>query len=434
MRNRAVLFNDAFVRAATIFSKAGMPDDSLMLRDIYGRIHFIINGDRNGYGDKIKKINQSVVNFGQYKLPKGEFVVFTADMIAPDSILTDPGIQEIVLPGLDRPIRFLDRLVVGQDWLSSSSGEGGTGIPRLVFFGLKGGVGRSTALTILAYELAKSGKRVLVIDFDLESPGLSSMLLPEQNLPDHGLVDWFVEDIVEQGQDVIPQMVARSPLAMNTTGEIRVVPAMGRNERYYISKLSRVFIDVPRDDKVERFIDRVLRICKELEEQEKPDIVLIDSRAGLHDLAAASIVHVATTALLFAGDTEQTWQSYRLLFSHWQSYPRVVTNIRNRIAMVQALFPESDQDVRADHFLQKSYALFLETIYDEEEEENTSLGDLFNFDLNDSSAPHFPVKIYWSSRFVEFDPSLMEKGVITDAQIAAAFGDFCARINEWIQG
>ncbi len=50
--------------------------------------------------------------------------------------------------------------------------------PRLVFHGIKGGVGRSTAIAMLAYHLAKKGKNVLLIDFDLESPGLSGLMLP----------------------------------------------------------------------------------------------------------------------------------------------------------------------------------------------------------------------------------------------------------------
>ncbi|MBI5592256.1 MAG: AAA family ATPase [Deltaproteobacteria bacterium] len=75
-------------------------------------------------------------------------------------------------------------------------------MPRIVFFGLKGGVGRSTAMAMLAYDLARTGKRVLLIDFDLESPGLSGLLLPPDRFADFGMVDWFIEDAVGQGDAV----------------------------------------------------------------------------------------------------------------------------------------------------------------------------------------------------------------------------------------
>ena len=40
------------------------------------------------------------------------------------------------------------------------------------FYSFKGGVGRSMAMAGVAYLLAERGLRVLVIDFDLEAPGL----------------------------------------------------------------------------------------------------------------------------------------------------------------------------------------------------------------------------------------------------------------------
>lgn len=55
------------------------------------------------------------------------------------------------------------------------------------------------------------------------------------------------------------------------------------------------------------------RLVQALEVRERPDIVLIDSRAGLHDLAAISIAALADLALLFATDSEQHWQGYRPL-------------------------------------------------------------------------------------------------------------------------
>ncbi|HLM42734.1 MAG TPA: AAA family ATPase, partial [Myxococcaceae bacterium] len=45
------------------------------------------------------------------------------------------------------------------------------------FYSYKGGVGRSMALANVATLLAHRGRRVLVVDFDLEAPGLHRYFL-----------------------------------------------------------------------------------------------------------------------------------------------------------------------------------------------------------------------------------------------------------------
>ena len=50
------------------------------------------------------------------------------------------------------------------------------------FYSFKGGVGRSLALLNAAYTLAGRGRHVLVVDMDLEAPGISSFLLGQKEL------------------------------------------------------------------------------------------------------------------------------------------------------------------------------------------------------------------------------------------------------------
>jgi hypothetical protein len=324
-------------------------------------------------------------------------------------------------------VKLLDRQVTGQDWLlnpRSATAEGKT-VPRIVFFGLKGGVGRSTALAILAFQLAKSGKQVLAIDLDLESPGLSGLLMPPERLSDFGVVDWLVEDGVGQADGLIRRMISISPLSSNLRQEIRVAAAVGLNDLQYLDKLSRVYVDVSGDHGPIRFADRLKKLVEELIIQEKPDVVLIDSRAGLHDLAAVSIVGLASTAFLFGSDTAQNWQDYKLLFTHWQSRPEIARIVREKLKMVSGLFPERDQAIRAEGFLQRSHNLFTETLYDEVPAgAETTQENLFNFTMEDTSAPHYPLRVKWNNRFQEFDPLQMSRGLFSDDEIRASFGEF----------
>jgi MinD-like ATPase involved in chromosome partitioning or flagellar assembly len=44
----------------------------------------------------------------------------------------------------------------------------------VTFYSYKGGVGRTMALVNAAIVLAQSGRKVLIVDFDLEAPGIST--------------------------------------------------------------------------------------------------------------------------------------------------------------------------------------------------------------------------------------------------------------------
>ena len=101
--------------------------------------------------------------------------------------------------------------------------------------------------------------------------------------------------------------------------------------------------------------------------------------------------------------------------------------------MVEALFPENDQVGRADRFLENAYTLFSETIYEPIEPGAEPEPDVFNFDMNDEAAPHYPLRIKWNNRFQEFDPLLLPKGILTDADIAATFGGFLDGVKHIIE-
>ena len=288
---------------------------------------------------------------------------------------------------------------------------------------------------MVAWGLARLGKRVLLVDFDLESPGLSGLILPQEKVAEFGVIDWLVEDAVGQGPSVLQDMVSASPLSETTRGAVRVASAMGQQESDYLAKLARAYADVPSDQGPQRLGERLRHMVQALEALEQPDVVLIDSRAGLHDLAAAAITGVADTALLFATDGEQTWQGYRQLFTHWQRRPTVVRAVRERLAIVRALTPKSDREGSVKRFQRKAYELFAETLYDAIPQGAVeSEADYFHPIEADKAAPHFPILVDWDERFQEFNPSLRpEQGGVTDAQVDATFGALIQWVSKRIQ-
>ena len=64
----------------------------------------------------------------------------------------------------------------------------------VTFYSYRGGVGRTTALVNVGIDLALRSRKVLLVDFDLEAPGLTSFahLRPEDGTHP-GLVEFIAE-------------------------------------------------------------------------------------------------------------------------------------------------------------------------------------------------------------------------------------------------
>ena len=322
-------------------------------------------------------------------------------------------------------VYVVDRLAQEATWETISSDI--STVPRVVFYSIKGGVGRSTALAACAWALAESGQRVLVLDLDLESPGLSTSLLPASRQPAYGITDWLVEDLVNNGDAILDQMHA-SLGTQQRGGELIVVPSHGDNPGEYVSKLGRVWMPgFTADGQRQTWSERLLRMIQQLEAKHHPTIVLIDSRAGIDEVASACVTDLGAKLIyLFALDSLQTWQGYRILFEHWRLHD-VATKIRERLRVVGALLPTwGDQafSQATAQLRENAYLNFSQYLYDEElAGAALPLADgPFNFDLPDLDAPHSPLAIGWNQGFAAIG-SLHDRLAASEAnQIKFVFG------------
>ena len=289
-------------------------------------------------------------------------------------------------------VYLADRLITGGDWWTVGDQRSSRDVRRFTLFSVKGGVGRSTTVAVLAWHLARRGERVLVADLDLESPGLSSAMLDEALQPDFGITDWFVEDLVGQGGHVLDRMLAAPSWTEDLDGAVHVAPAHGRNPGEYLAKLGRVYMD----NRV-GWTARLMEMLTRIEEAVKPTIVLLESRSGLHDIAAATVTDLDAEVLLFAVDAVSHWTDYEILFSHWRNLD-LATDIRQRVAIVSALTPARDPEPYLRRFRERSWGLFNNHLYDDV----TASGEVtaaFSFDLDDPDGPHDPVPIIWTLGF-----------------------------------
>jgi hypothetical protein len=355
---------------------------------------------------------------GRFSAGARRVLLRESDLIEADDVLRSP---DRVVVTAQRNVWVVDRLLTNQDWVRTPLSVEPP-IPTATAFSIKGGVGRSTAFAILAWHLARAGRKVLVVDLDLEAPGIGSMLLG--SLPEYGVVDWCVESLFGQADGgLLEAAIAPAPLADEADGEILVVPAFGTKTRDYVAKVGRAYMPAV-DDKgrVSGLADRLQALLVEVSRRlEPPDVVLLDSRAGLHDIGSAAVTQLGAEVFVFARDDAQTWDAYSRLFDHLQvargvSFGMPEQDLRWRLKMVAAQVEPTEAALES--WLGRSYLTWTE-FYDDEERE----GHGPVFDQKDEAAPHYPLPISFDSRIRGMN--LVDPDQRPDwGFVSAAFGPF----------
>ncbi len=412
----------------------------LVNRDLNGRVRLILP-DRIKESDQRELWEQLASNLmqrlGAHAYPQKAKILFEESREQ-----ACQGSTAYVLDGFAN-VWVVDRLATEANWAHIAPETEGT--PRIVFFSIKGGVGRSTALAATAWHLAQAGRRVLVLDLDLESPGLSSALLPPERQTMYGITDWMVEDLVDNGDAVFDSMVATSNLSHD--GEIHVVPAHGADHGEYIAKLGRVWMPKVRADGTrETWSGRLGRLLQTLEARVQPDVVLIDSRSGIDEIASACITDMgANLILLFALEGEQTWNGYRMLFEQWQR-AHVAGQIRERLKIVGAIVPELDRVIYLEGLRESAYGIFVDTLYDEiAPAKPESIGPMsngdgkwrvddlvegWNFDEADEGAPHYPWAVNWHRSFAGLRSLHGRLSTIDAQEVQSFFGSLLNGVSD----
>src|SRR6266516_4604152 len=184
-------------------------------------------------------------------------------------------------------------------------------IPRtVVFYSFKGGVGRTTALIQVAAILAMRGRKVVAVDLDLEAPGLSSALNLTP-LPQYGIVDYFYE------RSYIPEDTEPSISVAEIFGEVRIPDAPGR---FFVVSAGSLDLDyIAKVDDLRSSIvtksgeDLWSIFYREITDQLQPDIILVDSRTGINEWGAFSLLRAADKAVVFLYPNEQNLRGVDLL-------------------------------------------------------------------------------------------------------------------------
>ena len=206
MNRQFVPFDQVLHLAAEIFQGvAELPEEIesvLLLRDLLGVVHIavpeVVENNPTARQALVQLTDNFLPTLGLHGSPADAAILF----------LDEETIAEFQVGALEITSRvyLVDRLVTGKDWWTVKEPKPENTTVRYTLFSVKGGVGRTTTAAVLARHLASKGERVLVLDLDLESPGLLSAMLEPITRPQYGVTDWFVEDLVGQGDQIVDWM------------------------------------------------------------------------------------------------------------------------------------------------------------------------------------------------------------------------------------
>jgi cellulose biosynthesis protein BcsQ len=173
----------------------------------------------------------------------------------------------------------------------------------ITFYSYKGGTGRTMALANVAWILAASGKRVLAVDWDLESPGLHKFFHPF--LDESSLT--ATPGVIEIINDYASAAVAPGPRSDDWHLEYAQVerhavslewafPEDGRLDYLSAGRQNRDYSAAVCSLDWDNFYDRLGggRFFRALRDdmKDKYDYVLIDSRTGLSDVADICTIEI----------------------------------------------------------------------------------------------------------------------------------------------
>ncbi len=274
--------------------------DITIIRDVTGRIAFLLDSEM-----PIDKVKISDLNIELKKVLGKHFQGNIYSKQNRNSDLVWAMIQEIERLRWEYNLEaedgikwyLLERAIAKKAWVECDNSQEpiwpyaealeGRQPKVITFFSFKGGMGRTTALAATALTLAQEGKNVLMIDTDIEAPGLASLFFDEGSIRG-GTVDYLLEAAVTSADENIRMnnmiMQVTDPVLMDEIeGKIFVICRVV--DRNYLQKLARIDYQDAIPENMKKQLSRLIQdaantvsgICQ-------LDYVLLDSRAGFHDM------------------------------------------------------------------------------------------------------------------------------------------------------
>jgi len=172
----------------------------------------------------------------------------------------------------------------------------------VTFYSFKGGVGRTLALANIGLELARTGRRVLLVDFDLEAPGVDTFERLKLGEAGPGLVDYICDYMRTKSSPDVRGYVHEAVSEGQEGGRIWIMPS-GKRTQKYSDRLNSIDWQRLYDEYDGYLMFEDLKL--QWQECFKPDYVLIDSRTGHTDIAGVCTRQLPDAVVILFFPNEQ---------------------------------------------------------------------------------------------------------------------------------
>ncbi|MGE5340383.1 MAG: KGGVGR-motif variant AAA ATPase [Candidatus Omnitrophota bacterium] len=183
------------------------------------------------------------------------------------------------------------------------------------FYSYKGGVGRSMALANTAELFFRSGKKVLIVDWDLEAPGLERYFFKGSNcnsvIDTPGLMDIILsykKKIAEKLDSIESLKIKRFIIDVHQNspfqGKLFLLHA-GKRLGNSFAKYAREVLNFDWGDFYENWEGEIFFEWMREQFESIAEIILIDSRTGVTEMTGICTYQMAGTVIMFCAPNQQ---------------------------------------------------------------------------------------------------------------------------------
>lgn len=213
----------------------------------------------------------------------------------------------------------------------------------ITFYSYKGGVGRSLALVNIATRLIEFGKKVCVIDFDLEAPGLHYKFpLVKQSNIKRGIVD-FVYEFANKG--IIDENIKQYSIDIQVSSNskaLTLIPAGNTESDDYWKKLSAInWYDLMYENP--NGLAFFLKLKEYIKKEINPDFLLIDSRTGISETSGITLSLLAEEVVVVAANNKENLNGAKKIIKSLNNPDNNIIGIEPKITFVLSRIPFTDK-------------------------------------------------------------------------------------------
>lgn len=181
------------------------------------------------------------------------------------------------------------------------------------FYSYKGGVGRTIALIQTAYNLAKAGKRVMMLDLDIEAPSLHKIFEEEVQHEKfgvkYGIVDYLYHKCVQNDSSVRIDDIYCKIAVEDVSGGVFLIPALKQMDKHYIYNVGMIQTEKIQEQRILADLLEKIRIKLDI------NIILIDCRAGFNKWGSLSLFAISDHVIFVAYPNKENVEGLNMAFS-----------------------------------------------------------------------------------------------------------------------